>query len=193
MHFLCFSTPFQLMWCGIHLLVFWTFPISRNRSETAYWLTSNWSASCLCVCESSSPNNTCNSTSSNFFSRFYMFLVCNFEVTTFKTPKPSFIRSCVGACSPRASRSNRRDSAAVFFKWKQKINAVRECSLFGINFDVLNTTTQHYAHTFLIYHLTASDTYRRHNKVAQCQIFMAQTALLPHRLSEIRISYFYTL
>ena len=48
---------------------------------------------------------------------------------------------CDGVCSPWASRSNRYDSAAVFFKWKQKINAVRECSLFDINFDILNTTT----------------------------------------------------
>ena len=41
-----------------------------------------------------------------------------------------------------------------FFKWKQKVNAVRECSLFGINFD---TTIRHYAHTFPIYHSCASD------------------------------------
>ena len=30
---------------------------------------------------------------------------------------------------------------------KNKIIAVRECSLFGINFDILNTATQHYVHT----------------------------------------------
>ena len=30
----------------------------------------------------------------------------------------------------------------------KKINAVRECSLFGINYDILNTTTLHNTHTF---------------------------------------------
>ena len=82
------------------------------------------------------------------------------------------------------------DSAAVFFKWKQKINAVRECSLFGINFDTLNTTTRLYAHTFPIYHSCVSDTWW-HNKMLQCQIFIAQTALVQHPGSEIPISYVY--
>ena len=95
-----------------------------------------------------------------------------------------------GACPSSTFRSNRYDSAEVFFKWKQK-KIVRECSLFGINFDILNTTIQHYAYTFPIYHLCLFDTCLSHNKMAQCQIFAAQTALLHHLLSEIRISYLY--
>ena len=67
---------------------------------------------------------------------------------------------------------------------KTKINAFRECSLFSINFDILNTTTQHYARTFPIYHSCASDTRWWHNKMAQCQIFIAQTALMHHLLLE---------
>ena len=63
--------------------------------------------------------------------------------------------SCDGACSPWASRSIQYDSAIVVFNWKQKINVARECSLLGINFYILNTTTQHYAHTFPIYHSCA--------------------------------------
>ena len=35
---------------------------------------------------------------------------------------------------------------------KTKIKPIGECSLFGINFDILNTTKQHCAHTFPIYH-----------------------------------------
>ena len=53
-----------------------------------------------------------------------------------------------------------------------------------------NNTT--YAHTFPIYSSCASDTCWRHNKMTQCQILLAQTALLHHLLSEIRISYLYT-
>ena len=100
--------------------------------------------------------------------------------------------SCNGACSPSASWSNRCDSVAVFFKWKQKNKAVCECSLFGINFDILKTTIQHYLHTFPIYHSCVSDTCWWHNKMAQCQIFIVQTALVHHLLPEIRISYLYT-
>ena len=58
----------------------------------------------------------------------------------------------------QAFRSNRYDSATVFFKWKQEIDAVRECSLFDANFDILSTTTQYYAHIFPIYYPCASDT-----------------------------------
>jgi len=34
------------------------------------------------------------------------------------------------------------------FSSNEKINAVRECSLFGTNFIILNTATQYYANTF---------------------------------------------
>ena len=68
---------------------------------------------------------------------------------------------------------------------KTKINIVRECSLFGINFDALNTTTQHCAHTFPIYHPRASDTCSWHNKMARCEIFIVQIAPERHLLSKI--------
>ena len=60
--------------------------------------------------------------------------------------------------------------------------------MFGINFDISNTTTRHHAHSFPIYHSRASDTCRWPKKIAQCQIFIAQTALVLHLLSEIHIS-----
>ena len=56
--------------CGTHLPTFWIFLISRRRLETACWLTLNCSASCFCVCESSSSSNVCNSTSSYFLDGF---------------------------------------------------------------------------------------------------------------------------
>ena len=47
-------------------------------------------------------------------------------------------------------------------------------------------------YTFPIYHSSASNTCRGHNKMSQFQIFIAQTALVNHLLSEIHISYLYT-
>ena len=99
--------------------------------------------------------------------------------------------SCDETCSPSASRSNRYDSAAISSNENKKINAVPQCSLFCINFDIWNITKQHCAHTFLIYHSCASDTCWWHNKMVQYQIFIAQTALVHHLLSEISISYLY--
>ena len=45
------------------------------------------------------------------------------------------------------------------------------------------------AHTFPVYHSYVSDTCWSHDKMAQCQIFIAHIALVHHLLSEIRISY----
>ena len=67
-----FSISLSFNTCGTHLLVFWIFPIFRSRLETVCWLTSNCSASCFCVCESSSSNSTCNSTSSNCLTAFHV-------------------------------------------------------------------------------------------------------------------------
>ena len=151
-----FSICLSFNSCRIHLPVFWIFSISRGRWETACWLTSNCSASCFCVCESYSCKNACYFICSHFFGGFS----CSLSATS----KSSFLKrqnhcshvSCNGACSPWASRSDRCDLAAVFFKRKQKINAVREYSLFAINFDTLNTTTQHSVHTFPNYHSCAT-------------------------------------
>ena len=75
--FLRFSICLSFNSCDTHLSVFWIFPISHSRLETACWLTSNCSASCLRVCESSSFNNPFNFTSSIFllFSTFLVFLL----------------------------------------------------------------------------------------------------------------------
>ena len=124
--------------CCVHLPVFWIFPISRGRLETACWLTHNCSTSYFRVCESFSSNNACNSTCSNFLGCFPSCLMSKSPLLKCLNPRSHV--SCDGAYSSWASRSNRYDSAAVFFKWKQKINLVRECSLFGVNFDTLNTT-----------------------------------------------------
>ena len=74
----------------------------------------------------------------------------------------------------------------------KNIILVCEYSLFGINLDILNTTTQrcytHFSNLSLVYvrYLLMA------HKTAQCQIFIAQTVLVHHLLSEIRISYLYT-
>ena len=70
--FLRFSIFLSFNSCSTHQPVFWIFPISCRRLETACWLTPNCSASCVCVCESSSFNNACNSASSNFLSIFHV-------------------------------------------------------------------------------------------------------------------------
>ena len=46
-------------------------------------------------------------------------------------------------------------------------------------------------HTLFQFITTVRDTCWCHNKMAQCQIFLAQTALVHHVLCEIRISYLY--
>ena len=70
--FLRFSIYLSFDSRGTHLPVFWIFPIFRNLSKTARWLSSNCSASCFSVCESSSINNACNL---RMFWRFSTFLV----------------------------------------------------------------------------------------------------------------------
>ena len=93
--FLCSPICLSFDSCGTHISVFWIFPISCGRLEIACWLTPYCSASCFCVGESSSSNNACSFTSSNFFGCFpcslSSFLFC-VEDTAFETPKPSFIR-----------------------------------------------------------------------------------------------------
>ena len=66
---------------GTHPSLFLIFPISCSRLETACGPTPNCSASCFCVCESSTFSNSCNSTSLNF-------------LTVFRVPcRPSFLVS----------------------------------------------------------------------------------------------------
>ena len=74
----------------------------------------------------------------------------------------------------------------VLFKRNQKINAVRERSLFGMNFDTSNTTLRTH---FPIYRCArrVDDTTKRRGVKS-----LAQIAPLRHLLSEIRISYSYT-
>ena len=64
---------------------------------------------------------------------------------------------------------------------------------FGINFDTLSTTFQP-IQPFQPFQLIirALLTCQRHNKMTQCQIFVARTAPVHHLLSEIRISHLYT-
>ena len=54
--FLLFSICPSFYSRGTHVRVFWNFPISHGRLKTVCWLTSNCSASCFWVCESSSSN-----------------------------------------------------------------------------------------------------------------------------------------
>ena len=98
--------------------VFGIFPISCDRLETACWLIPNYSVSCFCVCKLSSFNN---STSSIFVG--FPYASC---------PQPLLKHQ--NHRSHVSPRSNRYDSATIFFKGKQKINSVRECSFFSIKY-----------------------------------------------------------
>ena len=82
------------------------------------------------------------------FGRFSVFLVCNIEISNFETLKSSFTRffamehvhhkllQVIGVI-PQQFSSN-----------ENKKLMLRECSLFGTNFVILNTATQYYANTF---------------------------------------------
>ena len=188
--FLRFSIFLSFNSCGTHLPVFRIFSNPRSRLETVCWLTANCSASCVCFRIIFVQFLLAIPHLRNFL-RFPYSLSATSKLALLKRWNHRSLVSCNGAYSPQAFRNNMDDSTGVFYKWKQKNNTVRECSLLGINFDILNTT-QHHAHTFPIYHPCAPDTCCWHNKIVQCQIFIAQTALVHHLLSEIRISYLCT-
>ena len=88
--FACSST----LVVSIYLLVFWIFPISQSRLETARWLTPNYLASCF-LCLRIIFVQQCLQFHVFVFWQFpcslSSFLSC-VEITTFETPKPSFTR-----------------------------------------------------------------------------------------------------
>ena len=147
-NFTCVFVPLhlslvQFMW---HLPTFWIFSISRRRLETAcWWLTLNCSASCFCICESSSSSNACNSTSSYFLGVFC--IPClqhrNLQFWNAETIVHTFF--AMEHVHHKLLQSVWFRSSFLQMKTK---NVVRECSLFGTNFVILNTATQYYANTF---------------------------------------------
>ena len=127
----CFCV-FPFAPCSTHvvtyLVVLWIFPISRSRLKKVYWLPPNCTASCFCVCESSSSNNACNSTSSIFLAVFHVFWLPSCLVSKSPLFKRRNHRShvfCVGASSPWASRSNRYDSSTVWTVCSSRMLFVR--------------------------------------------------------------------
>ena len=120
----------------------------------------------------------------DFLCTLSVFLSC-VEITTYETPKSSLTHILRWIILEEIGMIPQQ------FSSNENKKLVRECTLFSINFDVLNTT-QHYTHIFPIYHSYTSDTCWWHNKMSQCQIFIALTALVHHLLSEIRILYLYT-
>ena len=123
---------------GTHFPDFCIFPIALKRSEIVCCATFNISAICFWLKVGSSSNIVCNSMSSNFFG--------GLPRSSFLTSKsPSLNRrnhllhvASDRAWSPYASTSIRCDSAALFFKWKQKIKALRKSSVSGTKSVIFN-------------------------------------------------------
>ena len=168
--------------------VFWIFPISRSRLETTCWLTPNLSASYFCVCDSSSSNNACNLTFSNFLAVFRVSCVqlrshhfWNAETIVHTYLAMEHVHhkllEVIGKIHQQFPSNNNKNwccSRMLFVRYKFR------------HIEPNNTT-----HTFPIHHSIASDTCW-HNKMAHCQISIAQTAVVHHLLFEIRISNLYT-
>ena len=164
--------------CGTHLPIFWIFSISRSHShlETARLLTPNCSACC-------------------FFQLFCVFPCSSCAISKSLLWKAETI---VHMYLEKEHVRHKLLEVIGMIRWQFSSNVNKKlmpsanllCSV--INSDILNATTQHYPHTFPIHHSCTSDTCWWQNKMAQCQIFTAQTALVRHLLSEICISYMYT-
>ena len=180
--FLRFSLCLSFNSCDTHLLIFWKkqFVDYRPIVRRVVFVFANYLRSTMLAI----PHL-------RIFDGIFVLLVCNLEITTFKMPKPSFT-----SISRRSTFTHKLFEVIdmiqqQFSPNENKNNAVLQCFLFGINFDTLNTT-QHYVHTFPIYHSCVSHISWWLNKMAQCHIFIPQTVLVHNLLSEIRTSYLHT-
>ena len=150
----------------------------------------NYLASCFCVCELSWSNNACNFTSSIIWwiSTFLLFLLVlcrshyfwNAETFVHTYPAMEHVHPKLFEVTGWFSNG--------FLQTKIK-NYCRP-RIFFVRYKF-----RHIGHnnTTLCTHFSnLSPVSVWHNKMAQCQIFRAQTALVHHLSSENRISYLYT-
>jgi len=132
---MCFGVaPSAYRSCGTHFPIFWTFPMACIRMEMVVWETPNCSASIFCNWVSSSSKRACNWQSSTFWADFrascYSGQNCHWTETN---PCTLFL---IKYCCHR-SPSIRCDSAANFFKLKQKSKASRICFFFSKKLDMI--------------------------------------------------------